>query len=100
MQAAETIGLIAASLTTLSFLPQAILVLRTRNTDGISLAMYAMFTLGVALWFAYGVLTLAWPVILANAVTFVLAACILAIKARNEVMKRRRAHSGVAMLAA
>ncbi len=78
----DTIGIIAAFLTTLSFLPQAILVIRTRKTDGISLTMYAMFTLGVAGWLAYGLMTGAVPVILANAVTLVLASIILAIKAQ------------------
>lgn len=74
----EWVGYVAASLTTASFVPQALLTLRTRRADGISLPMYAMFTAGVALWLAYGVLTGAWPVILANAVTLVLAALILA----------------------
>ena len=80
MPLSELLGLAAASLTTASFLPQALLVLRTRNTDGISLAMYAMFTLGVALWFVYGLMILSWPVIIANLITFALAACILAVK--------------------
>ena len=66
---ADTIGSIAAILTTLSFLPQAIMVLRTRNTDSLSLTMYAMFTTGVALWLAYGILAGAMPVILANLVS-------------------------------
>jgi MtN3 and saliva related transmembrane protein len=83
MTYAEGIGLFAAGLTTLSFLPQAVMVLRTRNTEGISLTMYAMFTLGVALWFGYGVMTQALPVIVANAITFVLASAILVMKVRN-----------------
>lgn len=74
----EWVGYVAASLTTASFVPQALLTLRTRRADGISLPMYALFTAGVALWLAYGLLTGAWPVILANAVTLVLAALILA----------------------
>lgn len=89
MPISEIIGLIAASLTTGSFLPQAILALRTRNTDGISLAMYALFTTGVALWFAYGLMAMSWPVIIANFVTFILAASILTLKLMNEVSMRR-----------
>ncbi|HPE47141.1 MAG TPA: SemiSWEET transporter [Hyphomonas sp.] len=81
----DTIGLVAAILTTLSFLPQAVLVIRTRRTEGISLAMYAMFTTGVAGWLVYGVLAGALPVILANAVTLVLASVILVIKIRAVV---------------
>ena len=78
----ELIGLIAAMLTTISFLPQTLLVLRTGRTDGISLAMYALFTTGVAGWLAYGVLVNSLPVILANAITLALAATILGLKLR------------------
>lgn len=83
MPFSEILGLIAATLTTGSFLPQAILAIKTRNTDGISLAMYALFTSGVALWFVYGILVVSWPVIIANFITFLLAACILTLKLRN-----------------
>lgn len=78
----DMIGLIAAMLTTISFLPQTLLVLRTGRTDGISLCMYALFTTGVAGWLAYGVLVESLPVILANAVTLGLAATILGLKLR------------------
>lgn len=85
----ETIGMIAAILTTLSFLPQAILVLRTGQTEGISLTMYSMFTTGVAGWLVYGVLSGSLPVIVANAVTLALAALILGLKVRAVVASRR-----------
>ena len=52
----DVIGILAAFLTTVSFVPQAILAIRTRRTDGISLLMYSMFTLGVAVWLVYGLL--------------------------------------------
>lgn len=78
----ESIGVLAASLTTLSFVPQAWHTLRTRDVSGISLAMYAVFTLGVALWLVYGVILGAWPLIIANAVTLALAGTILALKLR------------------
>ncbi len=83
------IGYVGAFLTTLAFVPQAWLVLRTRNTQGISLTMYAMFTTGVAAWLVYGILEGALPVILANAVTFVLALCILVMKARDALTRPR-----------
>jgi MtN3 and saliva related transmembrane protein len=67
-------------LTTGSFLPQAARVLRTRETEAISLTMYSMFTVGVALWGLFGVLTQQWSIIIANAITFALAAVILTIK--------------------
>ncbi len=76
----ELIGLVAALLTTLSFLPQALLTLRTRDVSGISLSMYSAFTLGVGLWLVYGVMLGAWPVIIANALTLALATSILGMK--------------------
>ncbi|MBC5763580.1 SemiSWEET transporter [Ramlibacter albus] len=82
MSGADLIGYVAAVLTTLSFVPQAWHTWRTRDVSGISLGMYSVFTAGVALWLAYGVLVTAWPVILANAVTLALACSILAMKVR------------------
>jgi MtN3 and saliva related transmembrane protein len=76
----DALGYLAACLTTLSFVPQVWHTLRTRDVKGISLAMYSAFTLGIALWLAYGVMIGSWPVIAANLVTFVLASSILALK--------------------
>jgi len=76
------IGLAAATLTTISFLPQLYHSLRTHDTRGISLGMYALFTLGIALWLVYGLLIHDLPVILANGVTLVLAVIMLALKLR------------------
>ena len=78
----ELIGYAAAALTTGSFLPQAWLTFRTRDVRGISLGMYSVFTAGVALWLVYGWLAGAWPVVVANAITLVLAAAILGMKLR------------------
>lgn len=78
--ATDWLGYLAASLTTLSFVPQAWLTFRTRDVRGISLGMYSAFTLGVALWLAYGIALGAWPVIVANAITLALAVSILAMK--------------------
>ena len=78
----EWFGYAAAVLTTVSFVPQAVMTIRTRNTSGVSRAMYVIFTIGVALWLAYGIALESWPMILANSVTFVLAATILALKLR------------------
>ena len=80
MTTTELIGYAAASLTTCSFVPQAWLTFRTRDVSGISLGMYSVFTLGVALWLAYGLLLGAWPVVAANAVTLALALSILVMK--------------------
>jgi MtN3 and saliva related transmembrane protein len=79
----ESVGYLAATLTTLSFVPQVWHTWRTRNTAGVSLGMYAIFTLGVTLWLAYGLLVAAWPVVAANAVTLALALFILVMKLRH-----------------
>lgn len=78
----DSIGSVAAALTTLSFVPQAIKTFKTRDVSGISLGMYAAFTLGVALWLVYGCLLGAWPIIIANAITLALALAILVMKLR------------------
>ena len=78
----ESIGYAAAFMTTVSFLPQVIKVWRTRTVRDISLATYSMFTVGAALWLAYGLAIHSLPVILANAVTVVLAAAVLTAKIR------------------
>jgi len=79
----EWLGTAAAVLTTLSFVPQAAKTLRTRETHAISVWMYAMFTVGIACWFGYGIVLHSWPMIVSNAVTFLLAAAILALKLRH-----------------
>jgi len=79
----EWIGYTAAALTTLSFVPQAVKTIRTRDTSGISLVMYAMFTVGIAFWLGYGIVLGSWPMIVSNVVTFGLAATILLLKLRH-----------------
>jgi MtN3 and saliva related transmembrane protein len=76
----EWLGFLAAACTTLSFVPQAAKTIRTRDTSGISLWMYVVFTFGIACWFGYGVYLMSWPMILSNAVTFVLSSTILGMK--------------------
>ncbi len=79
---ADLIGYLAASLTTCSFIPQALHTFRTRDVSGISLGMYSVFTLGVFFWLIYGLLLAAWPVVAANAITLALACAILVMKLR------------------
>ena len=73
-------GYPAAFLTTIAFVPQAWQSWRTRDLSGISLPMYALFTLGVALWLGYGVVMGSLPIIVANAVTLLLASVVLWLK--------------------
>jgi MtN3 and saliva related transmembrane protein len=78
----EWLGFAAAALTSASFIPQAVMAIRTRDTHGISRGMYVIFTIGVALWLAYGIVIDSLPMILANVVTLGLAGTILALKLR------------------
>ena len=76
----EWMGYIAATCTTLSFVPQAIKTIRSRDTHGISLWMYIVFTFGIVCWFGYGIFLDSWPMIVSNAITFLLAGVILRMK--------------------
>lgn len=78
----EWVGALAATLTTGSFIPQAWLIFRTREVEGISIGMYSAFTAGVALWLAYGVATGSWPITIANSITLSLASAILVMRVR------------------
>jgi MtN3 and saliva related transmembrane protein len=78
----EVIGYLAATCTTLSFLPQLIRVLRLRSARDISLGMFLVFSIGTALWFTYGLLAPSKPVAVANGVTLVLSVSILILKLR------------------
>ena len=80
MNLTDLVGSTAAFLTTASFLPQAWLSFRTRDVSGVSLGMYSVFTVGVALWLAYGVLLDSWPMMIANTITLALAVMILGMK--------------------
>ena len=71
------IGLLAATVTTVSFLPQVIKSLKTRETRDISLATYIILVIGLALWLLYGFLIKDLPLITANIVTLMLAGLIL-----------------------
>lgn len=82
MNFTDLVGTIAACLTTFSFIPQAVKTFRTKDVSGISLSMYGIFTAGVALWLVYGILLMAWPIIIANAITVSLALSIFLMKLR------------------
>jgi MtN3 and saliva related transmembrane protein len=78
----EYIGSLAAACTTLCWLPQAVKIIREKQTQGISLITQAVFTVGLALWLIYGLLLTNWPLILANAVTLMFSFVILILKVR------------------
>jgi MtN3 and saliva related transmembrane protein len=85
----DALGYTAASLTTVSFVPQAIKTLRSGDTAAISLRMYLLFTCGVTLWGVYGLLLGDGPLIVANAITLVSAGLILQCKVRAVLAGRR-----------
>lgn len=88
MNTIEILGYCAASLTTASFLPQAFLTIRTRDTKALSLSMYSLFTLGVLLWLIYGIQKSDNALIFANSITLVLSASILGFKIYNVLTKK------------
>jgi MtN3 and saliva related transmembrane protein len=83
MNSVTILGFVAAACTTASFVPQVMHSLRTRDTRGISLGMYAVFTAGIALWLVYGALLGDWPIIVANSVTLALCIAVLSLKLRH-----------------
>ena len=78
----EWTGYIAAALTTLAFVPQAVKTIRSKDTRSISLGMYVVFTIGIGFWLIYGISLGSMPMILSNIVTLALSATILGLKLR------------------
>ena len=76
------VSAVAATLTTAAFVPQALHIIRHKETRAISLFMYVSFATGVALWLLFGVMIGNWPIIVSNAITLLLALAIIAMKLR------------------
>jgi MtN3 and saliva related transmembrane protein len=76
----KIIGLVAGTLTTISFLPQVIKTWQSRSAKDLSMGMFSLFCLGTVLWLIYGIYIDELPVILANSVTLVLAATLVFFK--------------------
>jgi MtN3 and saliva related transmembrane protein len=82
MDSVTLIGSVAAICTTISFVPQVIKVYRTKETRDLSLLMYAVFSVGVFLWFCYGIMIKSMPIVIANFVTLTFSLFILAMKVK------------------
>ena len=82
MDLTDLLGYAAGTLTTISLVPQVWRTFRTKDVSGISLRMYFIFTAGVAIWLAYGIVLQERPMILANSVSLVLACLVLLMKLR------------------
>ena len=80
MTAGTAVSLFAATLSMVSFVPQAWAVIRSRNTDGISLKMYVITVIGFVAWLVYGVLLGQWAIIVQNVICLCLSSFILAMK--------------------
>ena len=78
----DVIGYAAATMTTVSFVPQLLRVIRLRSARDISLGMFLIFSAGTLTWLVYGLWAHSAPVWIANAVTLVLAVSILVLKLR------------------
>ena len=86
--AQDLLGIVAGTLTTISFVPQLVRIVQTRSAADISWGMFSVFAVGTTLWVIWGIAQDALPVILANAVTLVLAAIIMILKWRYSTFNR------------
>lgn len=82
MDTPQLIGLLAGGLTTIAFVPQVVKTYKSRSANDLSLSMFLIFTLGIVLWLAYGLLIGELPVIIANAITLLFCLVLLVFKAR------------------
>ncbi|GAB4336352.1 MAG: hypothetical protein OHK0038_14570 [Flammeovirgaceae bacterium] len=85
----DIIGLIAACLTTVAYVPQVIRTWKTKSTGDISLGMYSMMFVGTALWLTYGIIKNDLPIMLANTITVCLSCIILYFKILGMVKQKK-----------
>jgi MtN3 and saliva related transmembrane protein len=89
----EILGLIAATCTTISFIPQVVKTYRMKSGAGISIGMYSIFLFGVVLWLIYGCIITNWPIILSNIITLSLGIAILVMTLVFGGREKRRNYS-------
>jgi len=80
----EALGFFAAFCTTLSFLPQNIKTIKTKDTSGLSLYMLLLFFIGVGCCFFYGYVISNYPLMIANGLTLFLSDIILIMKLKHK----------------
>ncbi len=80
MSTVTIVGLVAACFTTFSFIPQALKIMREKETRDLSLLMCLSLETGIFLWFVYGMLLKNLPIILANGITLIFTTVVLALK--------------------
>lgn len=91
MNSVTALGLLAAALTTFSFLPQVIKTWRSKSAEDISIGTFSMLCTGVLCWLIYGLLIEDLPIIVSNVVTFVLAGAVLVQAVAYKWRDRQRA---------
>lgn len=89
MDLINLLGTGAGTLTTIAFVPQVLKTWRTKSGKDISTGMFLLFSSGVLLWLIYGILLEAPPIIVANAITLLLALAIIALKLRYRELEQR-----------
>jgi MtN3 and saliva related transmembrane protein len=92
--AAEFIGSAAGILTTISFIPQVVKTWRSGSARDLSFGMYLVLFVGVVLWMVYGMILVAWPIIIANLFTAMLSGFILIMKIAYILRERRSGRMG------
>mgnify|MGYP005990847043 CR=1 FL=1 len=80
----EALGMVAAVLTTASFLPQVYKTWKTKDTQSLSLTMYGCFFIGIVLWLIYGIHIDSLPMILANGITVVSTFILIVLKLKHK----------------
>ena len=76
----DILGLVAAILTTISFLPQVYKTWQTKSTEGLSLTMYLVLFIGIICWLIYGIHLNSLPIMIANIVTGILSLFLIIMK--------------------
>ncbi|MDA1093577.1 MAG: SemiSWEET transporter [Acidobacteria bacterium] len=91
MSKVEWLGILAGTLTTISFVPQVWRIWRRKSAEDVSLGMFSLFATGVLAWLGYGILIRATPIIVANVVTLILALWVIVLKLRYRMFRQLRA---------
>jgi hypothetical protein len=85
----DIIGYLASVCMILGYMPQAIVTMRTRDTDGIALPTFIMLGLGSVFFVVNGILSSNIPLVITNVITTVCSVIIFGIKIHNDRKKKR-----------
>ena len=80
--AIQILGLVAGTITSITFLPQVIKIWKTRSAKDLSLMMLLLLMLGVILWLAYGLFVLDAAIIYTNSMVLAMSLVMLYFKLR------------------